>query len=131
MACDFPINYQQLTLNGPFGQRPNGPGSDTLYAFGCRYCFTPLTGVLFTFPSRYWFTIGHFGVFSLTGWSRRIHAGFLVSRITRVSDGRVVSFRVHDYHVLWSAFPNRSANLNLCNSTMSDPTTPRRHVLVV
>ena len=47
--------------------------------------FTPLTGVLFTFPSRYWFTIGHFGVFSLTGWSRQIHAGFLVSRITRVS----------------------------------------------
>jgi hypothetical protein len=21
--------------------------------------FTPLTGVLFTFPSRYWYTIGH------------------------------------------------------------------------
>ena len=31
----------------------NRPGSDTLYAFGCRYCFTPLSGVLFTFPSRY------------------------------------------------------------------------------
>ena len=27
--------------------------SYTLYAFGCRYYFTPLTGVLFTFPSRY------------------------------------------------------------------------------
>jgi hypothetical protein len=23
-----------------------------------QVCFTPLTGVLFTFPSRYWFTIG-------------------------------------------------------------------------
>ena len=31
----------------------NGPGSDTLYAVGCRYYFTPLAGVLFTFPSRY------------------------------------------------------------------------------
>ena len=31
----------------------NSGGSDTLYAFGCRYYFTPLTGVLFTFPSRY------------------------------------------------------------------------------
>ena len=34
--------------------------------------FTPLAGVLFTFPSRYWFTIGDFGVFSLTGWCRLI-----------------------------------------------------------
>ena len=31
--------------------------------------FTPLKGVLFTFPSRYWFTIGQKLVFSLTGWS--------------------------------------------------------------
>ena len=28
-----------------------------------------LTGVLFTFPSRYWFTIGRWRVFSLTRWS--------------------------------------------------------------
>jgi hypothetical protein len=28
-------------------------GSYTLYAVGCRFYFTPLTGVLFTFPSRY------------------------------------------------------------------------------
>ena len=31
--------------------------------------FTPLVGVLFTFPSRYLFTIGHRGVFRLGGWS--------------------------------------------------------------
>ena len=34
--------------------------------------FTPLFGVLFTFPSQYWFTIGLFLVFSLGGWCRRI-----------------------------------------------------------
>ena len=39
--------------------------------------------MLFTFPSRYWYTIGLTGVFSLTGWSRRIHAGFLVPRATQ------------------------------------------------
>ena len=39
--------------------------------------------VLFTFPSRYWFTIGLSGVFSLAGWSRRIPTGFLVSRGTQ------------------------------------------------
>ena len=39
--------------------------------------------MLFTFPSRYWFTIGLSGVFSLTGWSRLIHAEFLVLRATQ------------------------------------------------
>jgi hypothetical protein len=57
-------------------------GSDTLYAWGCRYYFTPLAGVLFTFPSRYSFTIGCQGVFSLIRWSGRIHAEFHVHRIT-------------------------------------------------
>ena len=40
------------------------------------------TGVLFTFPSRYWFTIGHQLVFSLGGWALRIQTGFHVSRPT-------------------------------------------------
>ncbi len=44
--------------------------------------FTPLTGVLFTFPSRYLFTIGCQLVFSLIPWSGRIHAEFHVHRIT-------------------------------------------------
>ena len=46
--------------------------------------FTPLAGVLFTFPSRYWFTIGHQVVLSLGRWSSRIPTGFLVSRRTQV-----------------------------------------------
>ena len=56
--------------------------SHTLYAIGFRFYFTPLTGVLFTFPSRYLFTIGCQGVFSLIQWSGRIHAEFHVHRIT-------------------------------------------------
>ena len=44
---------------------------------------TLLFEVLFTFPSRYWSTIGLSGVFSLTGWSRQIHAEFLVFRATQ------------------------------------------------
>ena len=54
-----------------------------MQATGFRYCFTPLVGVLFTFPSRYWFAIGLPGVFSLAGWSRRIRAEFLVLRVTQ------------------------------------------------
>ena len=46
--------------------------------------FTPLAGVLFTFPSRYWFTIGHQVVLSLGRWSSQIPTGFLVSRRTQV-----------------------------------------------
>ena len=40
-------------------------------------------GVLFTFPSRYWFAIGHRRVFSLGGWSPLLRAGFHVSGATR------------------------------------------------
>ena len=57
-------------------------GSHTLYANGFRFYFTPLAGVLFTFPSRYLFTIGCQEVFSLIPWSGRIHAEFHVHRIT-------------------------------------------------
>ena len=52
-------------------------------ASGFRDYFTPLIGVLFTFPSRYWFAIGLPGVFSLAGWSRRIRAELLVLRVTQ------------------------------------------------
>ena len=43
---------------------------------------TPLTGVLFTFPSRYLFTVGCQLVFSLIQWSGQIHAEFHVHRVT-------------------------------------------------
>ena len=57
--------------------------SDRLWAHGFRDSFTPLQEVLFTFPSRYWFTIGLRRVFSLGGWARRIHTGFHVPRATQ------------------------------------------------
>ena len=49
--------------------------------------FTPLVGVLFTFPSRYLFTIGHQGVFRLGGWSPHVQTGFHVPRLTQGSTG--------------------------------------------
>ena len=39
-------------------------------------------GVLFAFPSRYWFTIGRLRVFSLGGWSPHVQTGLHVSRPT-------------------------------------------------
>ena len=62
---------------------PHKAAPTDLLAIGFSYYFTPLTGVLFTFPSRYWFTVGHHRVFSLTPWSARIHTGFHVSGATQ------------------------------------------------
>ncbi len=67
-------------------------------------------GVLFAFPSRYWFTIGRLRVFSLGGWSPHIQTGFHVSRPTFRSLVPHVSFRIQGYHLLWPAFPCRFAN---------------------
>ena len=41
-------------------------------------------GVLFTFPSRYWSTIGHRGVFRLGWWSTQVRTGFHVPGPTQV-----------------------------------------------
>ena len=37
---------------------PNKLGSDLLWVYGFRFYFTPLAGVLFAFPSRYFCAIG-------------------------------------------------------------------------
>ena len=53
-----------------------------LVSIGFQILFHSPSGVLFTFPSRYYFTIGHQGVFSLGGWSPLLPTGFLVSHGT-------------------------------------------------
>ncbi len=60
-----------------------------MYAYGFRIYFTPLSGVLFAFPSRYWFTIGQPGVFSLGGWSPHVQSRFHVPRPTRFHDTQI------------------------------------------
>ena len=53
-----------------------------LVNIGFQVLFHSPPGVLFTFPSRYSFTIGHQVVFSLMGWSPHIHTRFHVPRAT-------------------------------------------------
>ena len=54
---------------------------------------TSLKGILFTFRSRYWFTIGRQLVFSLGRWSSRIQAGFHVTGPTwETSEGEIAPF---------------------------------------
>src|SRR5213593_1975334 len=69
-------------------------------------------GVLFTFPSRYLFTIGRQGVFRLTGWSPQIQAGLHVSRLTWDVRSASPPFRLRGSHPLWPAFPDGSPTEN-------------------
>ena len=57
-------------------------GLYVLVGTGFQVLFHSPPGVLFTFPSQYYYTIGHWVVFRLGGWSPHIPTGFLVSRGT-------------------------------------------------
>ena len=71
-------------------------------------------GVLFTFPSRYWFTIGHRVVFSLARWSWLFPTGFLVSRRTQVLSRTSSLFRLRGCHPVSPDFPFRSPIMSSC-----------------
>ena len=64
-------------------RHPSVDGLRPLVSVWFQVLFTPLLGVLFTFPSQYWFAIGLLVVFSLTRWCWQIHTGFLRSRATQ------------------------------------------------
>ena len=85
-------------------RHPSVDGLRPLVSVRFQVLFTPLHGVLFTFPSQYWFTIGLSGVFSLTRWCWQIHAKFHRLRTTQDTDGWL-SVRVRDFHPLRSPFP--------------------------
>src|SRR3970282_929571 len=78
----LPLRSKSLTHYTKGTQSHAEACSYSLYAYGFRFYFTPLSGVLFAFPSRYWFTIGRQGVFSLGGWYPHIQTGLHVSRPT-------------------------------------------------
>ena len=74
-------------------------------------------GVLFTFPSRYCFTIGRQLVFSFGQWSARIPTRFHVSRGTQELTWRESRFRLRGFHPLCRTVPGPSAIHFFCNST--------------
>ena len=61
--------------------------------------------MLFTFPSRYLFTIGRTRVLRLGGWSPHVQTGFHVSRPTQ---GQTRFLPVRGYHPLRQSFPASS-----------------------
>src|SRR5690606_2492002 len=90
----------------------------------------PLTGALFTFPSRYSCTIGHQGVFRLTRWSWQIHTGFLGPRATWDPLQQSTRFRLPGSHGLRRPFPEASTtpSISYClkprQRLPEGPTTP-------
>jgi hypothetical protein len=68
--------------------------------------------VLFTCPSRYSFTIGHTGVFSLGGWSPRIHARSHVPGVTQeLHYLKCVVFAYRAFTVSGAPFQGTSADV--------------------
>src|SRR5687768_3646137 len=104
-----------VTSNSPDHNAEGTQSQDTLRRLllplvGTRFqvLFHSPPGVLFTFPSRYWCTIGHGRVCSLGGWSPQIPTGFLVSRRTQVPKPQSgAMFRVRGSHPLRQAVPGR------------------------
>ena len=79
--------------------------------------FTPLTGVLFTFPSRYLFTIDLQEYLALPVSSGKFLRATRVSKYSRTATEEIIYFRVRDYYPLGWNFPVPSANKLLCNSS--------------
>ena len=92
--------------------------------------------MLFTFPSRYWFTIGHQGVFRLRRWSSRIHTEFLGLRATWDPVRESRRFRLQGYHPLCRRLPTSSATQTIFYSLpgqqlrLDGPATPNTQRLL-
>ena len=65
-------------------------------------------GVLFTFPSQYFFAIGHQFVFRLGGWSPLLPTRFLVSRGT-LDTTSCTLLRIRGYYSLWRRLSSPSS----------------------
>ena len=113
--------YRNSQAHSSKGTRSLHSGRSQNAPTACRHTVSgtisrPLTGVLFTFPSRYWFTIGHQGVFRLRRWSSRIHTEFHGLRATWDTARESSRFHVRGYHPLCRRFPTSSATQTICNS---------------
>ena len=86
-----------------------------------RNYFTPLTAVLFTFPSRYLFTIGRQLVFSLMPWSAQIHAKLHLDRITQEIPRRASVFGYGSFTLCGAIFHSLHLTSTLPRRA---PTTP-------
>ena len=117
-TCTYPRHDAQLA--GPFYKKYAVALSRVVLPpvvnTGFQVLFHSPPGVLFTFPSRYCFAIGHWVVFSLGGWSPRLPTRFPVSRGTP-DPAPLTRLPLRGFHALRPAFPKpfRFACLSNCS----------------
>ena len=88
--------------------------------------FTALTGLLFTFPSRYLFTIGLEKYLDLPVSTGRFPRAIRVPGYLRTETKKAFCFNSWGYHPLGPIFPDRQANKKLCNfSAINGISLPR------
>ncbi|RXI09832.1 hypothetical protein DVH24_034119 [Malus domestica] len=78
------LQHQSSPAHSSTGTRSEPWAPPTAWELTVSCSISLPDGGSFTLPSRYYFTIGHPGVFSLARWSLLIHTGFHVSHATRV-----------------------------------------------
>src|ERR1700761_2053133 len=105
LTMPVPRNSQVHSSIGTRSTLPCGIGLSRFVSTRFHVLFHSPSGVLFTFPSRYLFAIGHFRIFSLGGWSPQFQTGFLVPRPTQEQSTESERFNLRDYHRLWCGFP--------------------------
>ena len=83
------------------------------------------SGLLFTFPSRYLFTIGLEKYLDLPVSTGRFPRAIRVPGYLRIETKKVYHFRIRGYHPLGLVFPDDSSNNKLCNfSTINSTSLP-------
>ena len=88
-------------------------------------------GVLFTFPSRYWFTIGHQRYLALGSGLPRFPRGFTCPVVLRYLSEVAAAFAYGALTLFGRPFQDRSSSRAIGNSTMTGPTTPQGRTLTV
>ena len=86
-------------------------------------------GVLFTFPSRYLFTIDLQRYLALAVSSAGFPRAIRVPRYSGTEAKKIIRFRVRGYYRLGPGFPASSANVRLCNfSYLKVTPLPYNHI---
>jgi hypothetical protein len=81
--------------------------------------FQRAPALLFTFPSRYLFTIGQIVYLALGVSSPRFPRTIHVPRYSGICAKKCLKFRIQDYHHLWFSFPANPTTPNLQQVTYS------------
>ena len=106
---------------------PSYEGFNLLWVHGFRFYFTPLAGVLFAFPSRYYTLSVVAEYLALDRGRPRFRQGFSCLAVLRYRFTEPPSFRVRGFHPLRPAFPkpfHYNEDFSLRGLRPNGPTTP-------